>query len=67
MEIEFDLAKDAANIARHGISLTAAESFDWSTAIEREDDRFDYDELRFVALGVVGDRICVLVFGLQFT
>jgi uncharacterized DUF497 family protein len=62
MEIEFDPAKDAANIAKHGMSLTAAEGFDWNTALEREDDRFDYGEIRFVALGFVGDRLCVLVF-----
>ena len=50
MEIEFDPAKDAANVAKHGISLQAAEEFDWNAAIEREDDRFDYGETRFVAV-----------------
>jgi uncharacterized DUF497 family protein len=47
MEIEFDPAKDRTNAARHGISLRAAEGFDWETALEREDDRFDYEEIRF--------------------
>ena len=62
MEIEFDPAKDKANIAKHGISLRAAEGFDWNTAYEREDNRFDYGELRFVAIGRIGDRLHVLVF-----
>jgi len=62
VEIEFDPAKDAANIAKHGVSLQAAEGFDWDTAVEREDDRFDYGEARFVALGLIGDRLHVLVF-----
>jgi uncharacterized DUF497 family protein len=62
MEIEFDPAKDEANIAKHGLSLQAAERFDWDTAFEREDDRFDYGEVRFVALGMIGDRLHVLVF-----
>ena len=62
MEIEFDPAKDEANIAKHGLSLQAAERFDWDTAFEREDDRFDYGEVRFVALGLIGDRLHVLVF-----
>jgi uncharacterized DUF497 family protein len=62
MEIEFDPAKDRTNAARHGISLRAAEGFDWETALEREDDRFDYGEIRFVALGLIGDRLHVLVF-----
>ncbi|RZF64292.1 BrnT family toxin [Sphingomonas populi] len=62
MEIEFDPAKDAANIAKHGVSLQAAIGFDWDTAFEREDDRFDYGEVRFVAIGLIGDRLHVLVF-----
>ena len=41
MEIEFDPAKDRANAAKHGLSLLAAEGFDWNTALEREDDRFE--------------------------
>lgn len=62
MKIEFDRAKDELNIAKHGVSLQAAEGFDWDTAFEREDDRFDYGEVRVVALGLIGDRLHVLVF-----
>ncbi len=62
MEVEFDPAKDRANAAKHGISLEAAEGFDWDTALEREDNRFDYGEVWFVALGPIGDRLHVLVF-----
>jgi uncharacterized DUF497 family protein len=62
MEIEFDPAKDRANRKRHGLSLRSAAAFDWETALEREDDRFDYGEVRFVALGFIGDRPHVLVF-----
>jgi uncharacterized DUF497 family protein len=62
MDVEFDPAKDEANLAKHGVSLQAAEQFDWETAIEREDDRFDYGEVRFVALGLLGDRVHVLAF-----
>ena len=62
MEIEFDPAKDARNFAKYGVSLRAAAGFDWDTALEREDDRFDYGEVRFVALGLIADRLHVLVF-----
>ncbi len=62
MDIEFDPAKDAANIAKHGVSLKAAEGLDWDTAFEREDDRFDYGEVRFVAMGLIDDRLYVLIF-----
>jgi len=62
VEIEFDPAKDATNIAKHGVSLRAADSLDWNTAFEREDDRFDYGEVRFVALGLIDNRLHVLIF-----
>jgi len=62
MKIEFDPAKDATNIAKHGVSLKAAEGFDWDTALEREDDRFDYGEVRFVAIGRIDERLHVLIF-----
>ena len=62
VEIEFDPTKDVAYIAKHGVSLRAAETFDWNTALEREDDRFDYGEVRFVALGLISGRLHVLVF-----
>lgn len=62
MEVEFDPAKDVANIAKHGVSLQAAGQFEWDTALEREDDRFDYGEIRLVALGLIGDRLYVPVF-----
>lgn len=62
MNIEFDPAKDAANQAKHGVPLAAAADFDWDTALEREDDRFDYREIRFVAIGLIGSGLHVMVF-----
>lgn len=62
VKIEFDPAKDEANQRKHGISLAAAESFDWDTALEREDNRFDYGEIRFVAIGAIDQRLFVMVF-----
>ena len=40
IEIEFDPAKDAKNLAKHGVSLAAAVDFDWATARIEEDVRF---------------------------
>ncbi len=62
VRVEFDPAKDAINRAKHGVSLQAADGFDWDTALEREDDRFDYGEHRFVAIGLIETRLYVLVF-----
>ena len=62
VKIEFDPAKDETNRKKHGVSLQAAVDFGWDTALEREDDRFDYGERRFVALGLIANRLHVLVF-----
>lgn len=62
VRVEFDPAKDEINRAKHGVSLQAADGFDWDTAIEREDDRFDYGEVRFVAIGLIDTRLYVMVF-----
>lgn len=50
MQIEFDSAKDAANKAKHGVSLAFAGELDWDAALAWIDDRFEYDELRMIAL-----------------
>lgn len=50
MRIEFDPDKDAANIAKHGLSLADYQGFD-STPTVVADTRVDYGEIRFVALG----------------
>jgi uncharacterized protein len=50
MRIEFDPAKDRANRAAHGVSLALAAKLDWDAALVWVDDRFDYEELRLIAL-----------------
>ena len=50
MRIEFDPEKDASNRARHGLSLGLAGELDWDAALVWVDDRFEYDELRMIAL-----------------
>ena len=62
VNVEFDSVKNDINRAKHDVSLTAASGFDWDTAIERGDDRFDYDEVRFVAIGLIESRLYVMVF-----
>ena len=62
MRVEFDPVKDAMNLAKHGITLASAARFEWETALEREDDRFDYAEVRFVAIGLIDARLYVMVF-----
>ena len=62
MNVTFDPAKDAANMAKHGVSLTEAAGFEWGTAVVWPDTRRDYGEPRMAALGYIGLRIMSVVF-----
>jgi len=59
---EFDPEKNAINVEKHGLPLTAIEFFDWDTAQIEEDTRFDYAERRFQATGYIGARLYFMVF-----
>ena len=50
MRIEFDPAKDKTNHAKHGVSLALAAELDWEAALVWVDERFEYEELRLIAL-----------------
>lgn len=50
MRVEYDPAKDAANQAKHGVSLAVASELDWNAALVWIDDRYEYDEMRMIAL-----------------
>jgi len=50
MRIEFDPSKDAANQTAHGVSLSLASELDWDAALVWVDERFEYDEMRMIAL-----------------
>ncbi len=62
MEITFDPKKDQTNRQKHGVSLCEAASLDWDTALVWLDDRYEYDEPRECALGVIGDRVYYVAF-----
>lgn len=61
MEIAFDPAKDAANVAKHGLSLADFAGFD-AEPIVKVDDRYDYGEPRFIALGRIAGVPHAVVF-----
>ena len=60
MQIEFDPDKDAANIAKHGVSL--ARAVDLEMLAVKQDDRFDYGEMRFRAWGLIEGMAYCLAF-----
>ena len=57
MEISYDAAKDLINQEKHGCSLALAANLDWETALVVVDDRKAYGEVRYRALGLVGNRV----------
>jgi uncharacterized protein len=62
MRIEFDPAKDAANVARHGVSLALAKLLDWDSALVWVDHRFEYDEWRMIALAPQTNTLYYVAF-----
>jgi len=62
MKIEFDPAKDAANVQKHGVSLALVNDLDWNRALTWFDSRHNYGEPRQCALALLGDRLYFVAF-----
>ncbi len=62
MRIEFDPAKDAANQAKHGVSLFMAVELDWEAALVWVDDRVEYNEIRMIALAPKSEILYYVAF-----
>jgi hypothetical protein len=60
MIIEYDPAKEEANIQKHGISLERAGDIDILALLE--DDRNAYGEIRYRAWGLIDDQPHCLAF-----
>lgn len=67
MDIEFDSAKNEANIAKHGVSLALGAEMDMATAVVVEDDRHEYGERRFRAFGHIAGSAYCFVFTVRET
>ncbi len=62
MQYEWDENKRLANLIQHNIDFADAIDFEWDTALETIDDRLDYGEERWVALGFIGKKLLVMVY-----
>ena len=62
MKIEFDLVKDAKNIAKHGVSLAVAESLEWDLILATEDTLERYGDARMVGFAPIGRTVYCVVF-----
>jgi uncharacterized protein len=61
-DFEWDDAKAAENLARHGVSFEEARlAFADTLGVEREDTREHYGEQRFILLGMVRGRLLAVV------
>lgn len=65
MKIEYDSNKNQTNIESRGIDFAIAVDFDWHTALVVQDERHDYGEERYIAMGRIDKRLHVLVFTMR--
>ena len=62
MEFEWDEAKAAVNLAKHGISFEEAKTALEGQVVQRPDTRRDYGESRTITIGIIkGVSIVVVV------
>jgi len=62
MEIEYDPKKNDTNIAMRGIDFQLVRDFEFETSLRVIDNRKDYGETRYFALGYIHDRLYALVY-----
>ena len=62
MEFQFDSEKDAANRAKHGVSLVLGAVVLANRVGEAVDERFEHGEVRINAFGMVNDRLYVCTY-----
>ncbi len=66
MEFEWDPAKDAANLAKHGVRFAqAARVLADPRRLERVDRRRDYGEERRQTIGAVDGRVLLVAYTLR--
>jgi uncharacterized DUF497 family protein len=60
-EISFDSAKSERNVTDRGLPFTLVAQMEWSGAVIKEDVRKNYGERRYLALGMIDDRLHAVV------
>ena len=62
MRLTYDPAKNTKNIEDRNLPFDLVAEMDWQQAFIVEDTRKDYDERRFRAFGMIGERLFAVVF-----
>ena len=58
----WDERKAKDNLAAHRVAFSEIERFEFAGALVETDDRFDYGEMREMAIGFIGMRLHVAVY-----
>lgn len=62
LQFEWDAAKADENLKKHGVSFLTAAAIFLNERLERIDDREDYGEVRWIALGRVQTEVYRVVY-----
>lgn len=62
MKYEWDEAKNAANIEKHGIDFNDAHELFQGNRLIFSDNRKEYGEKRFISVGFIKNRLMVAVY-----
>ena len=62
MSITYDPNKNRHNIKYRGLDFDQVSDLDWDNAWIYEDKRNDYGEARYVAYGMLEERLCFVCF-----
>ena len=65
MKIEYDPAKSVRNVELRALPFERVAEFDFDTALIVADDRRDYGEVRYRAIGRLRGEIAAVVFTIR--
>jgi uncharacterized DUF497 family protein len=65
MKIEFDPDKSERNARERDLPFNLVADFDFETSQIEEDDRRSYGEVRYRAIGRIGDVVAAVVFTIR--
>ena len=65
MECEWDDSKNETNFEKHGIDFELAQEIFQGSFISKIDDQREYGEMRFLALGTLGEFILLVVYTMR--
>jgi len=65
MEFEWDETKNKLNIEKHNIDFNDAQQVFQKPMLAKEDTRFQYEERRWIAIGLLLEFVVVVVYTIR--